>query len=175
MKKILLSAAAVIAMFSVSPSAHANSATSTHDGLVNATCHVVGTDGALTPVAGVGLTSQVTSSSVGTFATTCNTATSSLTVTVDTALFNGNAMLPAVGTATFNLDNGSGAYAAAGTAPLPVAGTGYVATYTTVGNLSNGFLVTPSVMDVKARVDAPTGTYLQAGTYKVIIKATTSP
>ena len=92
---------------------------------------------------------------------------SSLTVALESPAnetVNGQAI-----TRAYKLEGGTGAYAG-----FPATST-FVTVANSKADISNGFLVTTSKLDVVTKVSAPTGQILAAGNQEVKVKVTVSP
>jgi hypothetical protein len=132
-------------------------------GVIKAQCSCKIADGALDTK---GLTAQLGTITDGTVATICNSKGSKLTLKLDSFSKPDPSQ---ASIAEFRFAGGSGAYGA------PNTPTSFAVTPVTISNLSNGYLMTPSVAKVQAQVKAPAGQNLAAGNYKVSVLATVTP
>jgi hypothetical protein len=143
-------------------SSSSTSFTSNHTGFVIPTCSLKVDDGVLPE--NQDLVSNLTSSTKGKISTICNSAGSSLSVSLDTGAVPAQPNLSQL----FKLNGGTGAYSGFNMANF---GTTYSKSNLTTSVYSNN----PSTLDVIARAIVPNSQVLAAGNYLIRVKATVTP
>jgi hypothetical protein len=168
MKIFLASLITVAAVAIFASTAHADTGTSTHTGDVAGTCTLDVTDGALPTDQGLVTQLSTPTGDRGTISTVCNTTGSNIIVSLGV----GSHPVQAGYYERFKLTNGNGAYLSTA-APYP--SSGFTAVSYTKSDLSNGFSSTASTMKVSAQAGVPSGRYLAAGDYTVVLDVSVTP
>jgi hypothetical protein len=172
MKNILSALIAVTAVAGFASAASAQSSTATFNGTVNGVCTITAS-GATFPTATT-LTPSITSAT-GTIKTKCNTPAASLTVALDThtAADSPSTGTPATALQTvtrfYELSGGTNAYSGLIVAPA------YTSTAQTLSNINHANSTADSVLNLTAKIDAPTNENLAAGSYITRVIATITP